>query len=220
MDYKGVCLRATNYKEKDKLLTVATFEKGIITVTAKGVRSSKAKLCAGCMPLVFGEFGVTESRGGYVLTGINIEESFRNCWTDTTRNLAAVLILETIEKTCIRGETIAFELLLALKALQEINYGSAYPFAAAVWFLLGMLKYTGVDYSVEDLPTNVKKVLDALSDISAEDSGTLDMLPTDIDTTLYYINLILKNRLSLNLSVIKEIYTVINSEAFRNGKVS
>lgn len=214
MDYKGVCLRAVNYKEKDKLLTVATFERGIITVSAKGVRSAKAKLCAGCMPLVFGEFGVTETKGGFVLTGINIEDSFRNCQTDIGRNLAAMSVLETIEKVCIRGENISFELLLALKALQEINYGTAYPFAPAVWFLLGIIKYVGVDYTVEDIPHGAKKVIDALSAVSAEESGTLDLQTADIDSALFYVNLIIKNRLSLNLSVIKEIYTVINSGTF------
>lgn len=214
MDYKGICLRAVNYKEKDKLLTVATFERGIITVSAKGVRSAKAKLCAGCMPLVFGEFGVTETKSGFVLTGINIEESFRNCATDVGRNLAAMLVVETIEKVCIRGENISFELLLALKALQEINYGTAYPFAAAVWFLLEILKYVGVDYSIEELPSGAKKVIDALSAVSAEESGTLDLHMADIDSALFYVNLIIKNRLSLNLSLIKEIYTVINSGVF------
>jgi DNA repair protein RecO len=211
MDYKGICLRATNYKDKDKLLTVATFERGIITVSAKGVRSPKAKLCAGCMPLVFGEFGVTETKSGFVLTGINIEESFRNCWTDTARNLAAMLVLETTEKVCIRGEDISYELLLALKALQEINYSAAYPFTAAVWFLLEILKYVGVDYSIEDIPQGARKVLDALSAVSAEDSGTLELHTADIDTALFYLDLIAKNRLSLNLFIIKEIYAFANS---------
>ena len=56
MDLKGICLRATDYKEKDKLLTIATLEKGIITVKAAGARSPKAKLKSGCMPLVWGNF--------------------------------------------------------------------------------------------------------------------------------------------------------------------
>ncbi len=217
MDYKGVCLRAVNYKEKDKLLTVATFERGIITISAKGVRSAKAKLCAGCMPLVFGEFGVTETKSGFILTAINIEESFRNCWSDTGRNLAAMLVLETIEKVSIRGENISFELLLALKTLQEINYGTAYPFAAAVWFLLEILKYVGVDYTVEDIPTGAKTVIDTLSAVAVEDCGTLELHTADVDSALYYINLIIKNRLSLNLFVIKEIYTVLNSGVFSTG---
>lgn len=210
MDLQGICLRTINYKEQDKLLSIATLQKGIITVKATGVRAQKAKLKAGCMPMVFGEFSLAEGKGGYILKGINIEENFHNCWVDTSKNLAAMLILEILEKVAVKGENITHEILLALKALKVINYDNVYPFAVAVWFLLKILKYIGVDYTIEDIPQTIKGVLDQLAEINSEDIEALELLPININRAIVYLDLIIKNQLSINMTLVKEITKMMN----------
>lgn len=209
MDLKGICLRSINYKEQDKLLTLATFQKGIITVKATGARSQKAKLKAGCMPMVFGEFSLVEGKGGLILKGVDIQENFYNCWTDTQKNLAAMLVLEILEKVSLKEDDITKEMLLALNALKVINYDNVYPFAVSTWFLLKEMNYIGVDYTVEDIPENVKEALDMLQGINSEDIETLDMMTTTIDRALGYLNLIFKRQMNTEFKLIKEINSLL-----------
>ena len=205
MVLKGICLRAINYKEKDKLLTIATFQKGKISVTARGVRSPSAKLKAGCMPLVFGEFSISQGKGFPVLTGIDIQENFYNCWTDSYRNLSALLILEFLEKVTLGEQDISTEIILALKALNEINYGNVYPYALSLWFMLKILGYAGVDYREEELFENAFQIFDAIIDMESHEVETLDILPKNILMAIEYLDLIIKNRLSIKLHIVDQI---------------
>lgn len=205
MDLKGICLRATDYKEKDKLLTIATLEKGIITVKAAGARSPKAKLKSGCMPLVWGEFSVAKTKSGFILKGISVQENFYNCWKDTHKNLSAMLILEILENFAVKGQSLAHEILLCLKALKIINYDGVYPYAAALWFFLKMLVYAGADYSEEDIPRSIMEILHAVNALEADDIETADLLTENIDRALYYLGLIANSRLSVKLKLINQI---------------
>ncbi len=205
MNVKGICLRTINHKDKDKLLIVATLQQGIIVINARGVRTQKAKLKAGCCPLVFGDFLVIKSKGGLILSGIEIEESFNNCWTNADKNLSAMLILEFLEKSVIKGEEITHEILLTLKALNAINYTAVYPLAIAVWYLLRMLKYIGVDIASQEMPQDIKKSMLLILDAELEDIETMELYQSTIASVLLYINLIIKSTLSINLLIIKEI---------------
>ena len=54
----GLILKASDYGESDKILTVLCAEKGLITVWAKGVRSLKSANRPLCHPLLYGEFAL------------------------------------------------------------------------------------------------------------------------------------------------------------------
>lgn len=205
MELKGICLRTINYRDKDKLLVIASLQQGVVTVIARGVRSEKAKLKAGCMPMSFGNFSVLKSKSGLVLNGVDVEENFKNCWVDANKNLAALLVLEFLEKTAIKGEEITHEILLTLKALNLINYTSVYPFAIAVWAILKMLRYIGVDVSTEQMPDNIKKAMLQILNVDIEDVESLEFYESTIANILMYLNLIIKSALSINLLIFKEI---------------
>ncbi|MFO7610900.1 MAG: DNA repair protein RecO [Clostridia bacterium] len=72
MDYakfRGIVIRSTDYGEGDRLLAILAFEKGMVTVKAKGVRRKGAKL-SHCAQLFFcGDFECVSGNGRYVLTG-------------------------------------------------------------------------------------------------------------------------------------------------------
>ena len=47
MDYlttRGLVLRTTEYKETDRILTVLSADRGLLTMKARGVRSNRSKL--------------------------------------------------------------------------------------------------------------------------------------------------------------------------------
>lgn len=65
----GIVVRANDYLESDRLLTVLTIEEGSTTIKAKGVRKKGAKLAFASGVFFCGGFEVVESKGRYVLTG-------------------------------------------------------------------------------------------------------------------------------------------------------
>ena len=136
-----------------------------------------------------------------MLTGIDIQENFYNCWTDSDRNLSALLILEFLEKVTLGEQDISTEIILALKALNEINYGNVYPYALSLWFMLKILGYAGVDYREEELFENAFQIFDAIIDMESHEVETLDILPKNILMAIEYLDLIIKKRLSIKLHI-------------------
>ncbi|MFW5780162.1 MAG: DNA repair protein RecO [Bacillota bacterium] len=205
MIVRGICLRATNYKEKDKILTLATLEKGKTSLVARGVRNPAAKLKAGCMPLVFGEFSISQGRGTPILTGVEVEENFHNCWTDTDKNLASLAVLELLEKSAVENQDISREIVYALKSLKEINYSAVFPYASTVWFILKVIRHIGVDYTIEELPKDVRQALNDIASADIDEVETLEIMPKSVITSLYYLNLIIKNQLLIKISILDYI---------------
>ena len=52
----GVILRAADYNENDKIITLLTAESGKITAAVKGVKKAGAKLRFAAQPFCFAEF--------------------------------------------------------------------------------------------------------------------------------------------------------------------
>lgn len=65
----GIVVRAMDYLENDRLLTVLTIEEGTTTIKAKGARRKGAKLSFATGIFFCGNFEIVESKGRYVLTG-------------------------------------------------------------------------------------------------------------------------------------------------------
>ena len=62
----GIVLKAIDYREKDKLITIYSVELGLITAVLKGVNSAKAKLKFASLPFCLAEF-VLAQRNGFLL---------------------------------------------------------------------------------------------------------------------------------------------------------
>lgn len=62
---EGLVLREIEYQDADKLLTVLTKDRGLLTLRARGVRSKSSRLKSGCQLLAYSEFTVFESGGKY-----------------------------------------------------------------------------------------------------------------------------------------------------------
>lgn len=211
-DIKAVCVRATDYGEADKLLTLASFELGKITVKARGARRANAKLKGGCMPMAFGDFSVSEGKTGFVLTGINIEESFYSCWSDVTKNLAAMYVLEILEKSSMPEADIREEILLTLNALKEINYGEVYPFAICCKYAVHMLELAGEQAeNGEFLPAEIKRLIKIIRDLEFDELGSLDIGRTKIDDLLSFLNIFLAGTLDIKLKIYGEIVNMLRN---------
>ena len=79
---RGLVLRATEYKETDRILTVLTAEDGLLTLKARGVRSNRSKLKGACQLLTYAEFTVNEARGFRFISEATAIEMFAGLRND------------------------------------------------------------------------------------------------------------------------------------------
>ena len=79
---KGIVLRATDYQDQDKILTVLTEDLGKITMKARGVKSSRNTMKAACQLMAYSELTLLEQQGRYVLTEASTKELFMELQSD------------------------------------------------------------------------------------------------------------------------------------------
>lgn len=75
-EVRGLVLRAVDWRESDRLLTVYTEEQGLITVLARGARSMKSRKMAACQQFCYATFQLTK-QGEYLrCSSAELIESF------------------------------------------------------------------------------------------------------------------------------------------------
>jgi DNA repair protein RecO (recombination protein O) len=137
MDIKtdAIVLRAADYKDNDKILTLFSPTLGKITAGIKGVKKPKAKLAFSAQPFCFSEYILAEKGGRYTVTGAYLHESFFDLRTDITRFYAGCAAAELCQNLVSENENaegifIAFiECLKALCLAQEDETESLLAFA-------------------------------------------------------------------------------------------
>ena len=72
---RGLIIRSNEYKDKDRLLSVLTADRGLITICAKGVSKPGSSLGCFSMPYMLCDFVVSVSHGYFYLKDASIIES-------------------------------------------------------------------------------------------------------------------------------------------------
>ena len=72
----AIVIRAVDYKDNDRILTLYSLEKGKITAGIKGVKKAGAKLKFASEPFCFAEYILAEKNGRYTVTGASYYEIF------------------------------------------------------------------------------------------------------------------------------------------------
>lgn len=91
---KGVVLRAIDWKEKDKLVTILTPEKGLLTINLRGVRQQKSKMKFATQPMCFAEFSLSGAGDILTCTGASEIESFFSITNNYDDMVLAGAVLE------------------------------------------------------------------------------------------------------------------------------
>lgn len=73
---KGVVLGRTFVGEKDAIIKILTESTGVVSASAKGVKSMKSKLASGCSLFSYSDFLLTESNGRYIVASASLSEGF------------------------------------------------------------------------------------------------------------------------------------------------
>ena len=111
---KGLVLRAVDYKETDKILTVLTDEGGKRTVKARGCRRRGSRLAAAAQLLVYSDMTLFEYRDYYTLNEAETLEQFLGVRTDVALLSLGSYFAEVMEAVAEegRGEPALLSLIL------------------------------------------------------------------------------------------------------------
>ena len=143
----ALMLRATDYLENDKILTLLTAEKGKITAGIKGVKKSGAKLKFAAQPFCFAEYILAERGGRYTVTQASECESFYDLRTDVNKFYAACAACETAAALTFEGDGGGGIFYDCVKALTQMCGGD--EVLSLISFLLTSLKGAGYGISTE-----------------------------------------------------------------------
>lgn len=100
----ALMLRAVDYLENDKILTLLTAENGIITAGIKGVKKAGAKLKFAAQPFCFAEYILAERGGRYTVIQAAECESFYELRLSVEKYYAACAVCETALALFYEGE--------------------------------------------------------------------------------------------------------------------
>lgn len=144
----ALMLRAADYNENDKILTLLTAEQGKISAGIKGVKKAGAKLKFAAQPFCFAEY-VLSSRGGrYTVINAAECESFYDLRTDINKFYAASSVAEAAQALTFEGDDCAEIFSAAIRALSKMCNGD--ESSALIEFLLIALKQSGYGINAEN----------------------------------------------------------------------
>lgn len=137
----ALMLRATDYGENDKILTLLSAERGRVTAGIKGVKKSGAKLRFAAQPFCFAEYILAVNGSRYTVTQASESESFYELRCDIGKFYAACSVCEAAAALTVDGEPCEDIFSAALKALRDMC--SSDERAALISFLISALKCSG-----------------------------------------------------------------------------
>ena len=198
---KGVIIRVTDYKDKDKILDIFT-PNGFIVATAKGVRNPSAKLKSAVSVLTYGEFVFQSGRGKKVLSGVEPIDTFFVCWTEPKKYATAMVCCELLEKVYKKEEETTEEFLIFLKAIGEIAYGENCV-ATLLWFFTKCAERSGCDYrAVAEYDPDTYLLIETAA--AGTETGVVGVEERDLFPALRVMAFIFKSELGFELYSLRE----------------
>lgn len=141
----ALMLRAADYGENDKILTLLTAERGRITAGIKGVKKGGAKLKFAAQPFCFAEYVLAERGGRYTVVQASECESFYELRSDVNKYYAACSVCEAA--ICLTADGGGEDIFaLCVRALRDMCGGDERLVLSA--FLLSALRAGGYGINV------------------------------------------------------------------------
>ena len=155
----ALTLKAVDYNENDKILTLLTAERGKITAGIKGVKKAGAKLKFAAQPFCFAEFVLAKRGDKYTVINATECESFYDLRTDINKFYAACSAAEAANALTYEGDECREVFYSLVKTLSEMCSGK--ESGALIAFLLDVLKKSGYGISAENCASCGKPLINA-----------------------------------------------------------
>ena len=145
MEFKtdAIVIRAIDYKESDKLLTLFTPSRGKVIAGIRGVRKPKAKLNFAAQPFCFAEYVLTEKAGRYTVTSAYLHDGFFALRTDIVRYYAACAALEICNALMMEEEESEGTFIAIAECLKSLSLTDTDPAECLLTFALQTLRESG-----------------------------------------------------------------------------
>ncbi len=169
---RAIVLRAAEYKDYDRILTLFTLGKGAVTAAARYCRRIKSPLLNAAVPFVAGEFVLTERQGRYTIASCTVEDAHYSLRDDPERLACATYICSLCEEVVQPGQPADELFALCLRALAHLCYAKSSPYAATLCFLMRLLDEQGVGPILARC-SRCSKPLGARAAFDAQGSGAL-----------------------------------------------
>jgi len=145
---RAVVLRAVDYKDNDKILTLFSLENGVISAAIRGVKKAGAKLKFAAQPFCFCEYVLNVKGDKRSVVSADIIESFYPIRENIHKYYAGVVALEFVSDFLQAGDDGRELFVLLLEFLKTLCYSEAAPRLALAYFLLKGLAVCGYDVYV------------------------------------------------------------------------
>ena len=140
---KGLVLRAADYRESSKVLTVLTDSLGKLTISARGALRKNSRIAAACQPFAYAEMTLSESKDRYYLNEASTLSLFPGLAADVTAYALGAYFLELLDAACPEGEECPGELSLGLNALWLLSEGKKPPELVKTAFEIRLMSQLG-----------------------------------------------------------------------------
>lgn len=144
---KGIVIKATDYKDSDKIVTIFSADRGIIHARARGVKKAKAKLAFAVQPFAFVEFMLAASGDFYTIINATSIDQFYDITADFDNFIFMSACLELCSKTIKENDDSEEMFLLLLSSLKAVAYDKISAMQVFIKFMLEALMFLG--FSVE-----------------------------------------------------------------------
>ena len=118
---KALVLRAVDYKESDKILTLFTQDQGKLTASARGCRKKGSAIAAGCQLLAWSEMVLYDYQGRWSIKEAGAERLFQGVRDDIERLALGCYFAEMAELLAVEGEENPELLSLTLNSLHALD---------------------------------------------------------------------------------------------------
>lgn len=121
LDVSALVVRAVDYKETDRILTLLTAQNGLMTVKAQGCRRKNSPLAAPTQLLVYSQMTLFEYRDHYSLKEAVVQEQFLGVREDLAKLSLASYFAEVAQSVGVEGESNPELLSLVLNSLYALD---------------------------------------------------------------------------------------------------
>lgn len=141
-------IRAVDYGENDKILTLLTAERGKLTAGIKGVKKAGAKLKFAAQPFCLAEYVLTGRGGRYTVIQACEGESFYDLRCDINKFYAASALCEAASALTFEEDASPSMFVSCVEGLRDMCAGD--ECFALIKFLVRALGFSGYGFSAEN----------------------------------------------------------------------
>lgn len=170
---KGIVVKTIDYKEADKLASIFTLERGLISAKFTGVKREKAKLKSFTQPFVFADFILNKNGNLRTVTSASLIDNFSGIVASYDKTICGYIVLDMIRSILPSEKEEPDIFLLTLSALKNIEEKD--PKLATIDFVLKFIDFAGMGLSFDlDNIINLDKTTGNFTDKKEYNSVQID----------------------------------------------